>query len=172
MLPVEGRGRRAWVLSLAAVFLLSSFTGCTTLRRKFVRKKKTGDVKESVMPVLQPEEYAPRVYTPIERYREHFSVLRGYFSDLWATLGRDESGKREQFLLSQVKVKIDAMADLLKGEKGSGLRKLSDKVQAEARQLEKAHAMRRYDIVSSDLRVVEREVRRYFKPELIEKDLK
>ena len=172
LLSVKWRYGRVLVMALAAVCLMGSFTGCSSLRRKFVRKPKVVDAKDSIVPILQPEEYESRAYSPIDRYREQYVMLKGYFGDLWMTLGRDEGGKREKFLLSQIAAKIDAMADILPVEKAGRLRVLSDKVQGEARQLDKAHAMRRYDIVSGDLKMVEREVRRQFKPEMIEKFIK
>ncbi|NTV28488.1 MAG: hypothetical protein HGA80_00180 [Candidatus Omnitrophica bacterium] len=172
MLSVERRRRSAAVMCLAAVFLTVSMAGCTTLRRKFVRKSKSSDSKEDVVPVLQPEEYAPRVYAPVERYREHYAMLKGYFSDLWSSLGRDGNVKRERYLLSQIVARMDSMAALLPEMQKVDLQKLESRVQGEMEVLDKPFSLRRYDVVSGELKAVERDLRRNFKPDMVDKLLK
>ena len=63
-------------------------------------------------------------------------------------------------------------ADLLKVEKQSELKKLSAKVLTEMKELDKAQSMRRYDVMRSDLKSIETDVRRNFKPALVDQFLK
>ena len=168
----DGRMKRSTLVLVAVVFLVVSLSGCTTLRRKFVRKSKTEDSKDRIIPVLQPEEYKPEVHSAGDRYRTNYTMLKGYYDDLWDVLGRNASDKREQFILSQIVVKMDSMADLLKVEKQSELKKLSAKVLTEMKELDKAQSMRRYDVMRSDLKSIETDVRRSFKPALVDQFLK
>lgn len=171
-ISVDRQIRKMVATTLAVVFLATVFSGCTTLRKKFVRKHKEEEAKELEIPILQPEEYKPHAYSSSERYRMHYTLLKGYFSDLWDSLGRNDGDKRERYLLSQVAAKIDAMAQLLQEEKRSRLKELSEKVLTSMTELDKAGAMRRYDIMSSDLKTVENDIRRNFKPELVEQFFK
>ena len=164
--------RKAMVMVLAVIFLSSAVSGCTTLRRKFVRKKKQDDSKDQIVPVLQPEEYQPVIQSTAESYRMHYVILKGYFGDLWDTLGGRENDKRERYVLTQIASKIDAMASLLKDDKQADLKKLSAKVSESIKELDKIRPVRRYNLIKSDLKSVEDNVRRNFKPNKAELFLK
>jgi len=163
---------RALVMMLAVVVVAGSVSGCATMRRKFVRKRKAKDAKEVLVPILQPEEYAPVVQHPIETYQMHYTVCKAYFGDLWDTLGRGYGDKRERYLLNQIAAKIDSMADLLKDDQRAKIKVLSAKVLGEIAELDKPNGVRRYDSMKRDLRAVETSLRREFKPDIAGQFLK
>jgi len=163
---------RFLILAMVLVVATWSLSGCASMRRKFVRQRKAKDTKETMVPVLQPEEYAPVVEQPIEVYRMHYSICRAYFGDLWETLGRGYGDKRERYLVSQIAVKIDSLADLLQDGLKEKLKALSSKVMGALTELDKPLSTRRYDSMRSDLRAVENILRREFKPDIAGKSLK
>lgn len=157
-----------WVAAFLVLMVLSmDVSGCTAFRRKFVRKNKNKDAKEAFIPVLEPIEYQPVVHAPIKTYTTHYSVVRAYYKDVWETLGKNENVKRERYLLAQVSAKLQAMALLLTGEMSVKLKTMADKVGTVSVELDKPQALRRYDLMKSDLKAVERDLYRSFKPALI-----
>jgi hypothetical protein len=164
---IDQRFRQKVVLIVAAVFVVASLSGCTTLRRKFVRKSKTEDTSNQVIPILQPEEYKPAVHTPMDEYRLNYSILQGYWNDLMDALSWGGNDKRETYLIAQIVAKMDAMADLLKDEKQSEMRNLSSKMSAAMVELDKPRMMRRYDVLQLNAESVRNSVHRDFKPDTI-----
>jgi hypothetical protein len=160
--------RRWMIVVLVTMILALDMSGCVSLRRKFVRKRDTKNAKEAFIPVLDPVEYQPVVHAPIKTYTTHYAVVRAYYKDVWGTLGKDENVKRERYLLVQVSSKLQAMALLLTGESSGKLKALADKVTSISIELDKPQALRRYDLMKSDLKAVERELYHSFKPVLIE----
>ncbi|MBF0485761.1 MAG: hypothetical protein HQL16_04515 [Candidatus Omnitrophica bacterium] len=164
--------RDSWKKFVAAmvlvVFCTSVFSSCATFRRKFVRKSKVKDSSEDVIPVLEPIEYKPVVHSSAQVYSENYSLFRAFYKDVWEVVGEGEGDKRERYILSQVVAKIDAMAVLLNPEKSTGLKKYSAEILSLMKELDKPKALRRYDLMKSELRTVENNIRKDFKPASVE----
>jgi hypothetical protein len=159
------RDRKAFLCVLIlAVFCVTAFSGCTTLRRKFIRKRVAKDAQEGIIPVLEPVDYPPVVYKPGEIYATEYSIMNAYFTDLWSAFGHNQGDKRERYLLEQIGARIDSMAGLLGGDKAAGLKECSLKVASVLAQLDKPQALRRYDLLRSDLKQVDQKIHREFRP--------
>src|SRR3989339_1375274 len=97
-----------------AVFSLTVLTGCASFRKKFIRQNKNRTVKEDFAPVLEPMEYRRVEMSPLDAYRNHYAMLKAYFSDVYAALSARDSGeKREKYLLNQVLAHLQGMSDIL-----------------------------------------------------------
>jgi hypothetical protein len=155
------------MMALLLVISVDTMSGCTTLRRKFVRKSAHKNEKEAFIPVLQPEDYAPKVYTPEERYESHYTVVRAYYKDLWESLVPGGNVKRQAYLIGQVSAKFNAMAGLLQEPLAGQLTALAATIDKLLPELEKPDAMRRYDIMRGQVKTVETSFYRGFKPAFV-----
>lgn len=167
------KARRFLLLALTVIFVSGSLTGCASLRKKFIRKKKVSDQKEDFIPVLQPQEYEKVELEPIEKYKEHYTMARAYFKDVWETMGSPNAGSKQQvYVLSQLAARIQAMADLLTGEKKSGLEQMVLQIRDVVKEYEKPAGIRRYDLLKAAMQKIEKAFRTGFKPEGIKTELK
>ncbi|MBF0570056.1 MAG: hypothetical protein HQL18_04710 [Candidatus Omnitrophica bacterium] len=159
---------------LVLVFLVGSFSGCATLRKKFTRKSKQQDKGDNFVPVLVPEEYQRVETSSIDAYKTHYAMARAYFKDMWEALdSRDSGDKQQKYVFVQVAARLQGMADLLTDEKKKAeLQQLIQKTKDVSKECDKAGSMRRYDIMKSDMLRVERDVRKDFKPDAVKDVLK
>ncbi len=148
-----------------------SFSGCTSLKRKFVRKRQMEDKKELFIPVLEPIEYHAVEVTPKKTYTTHYVMMRAYYRDLLSMLGRLENDQRERYLITQISEKISLMARLLRKNESERLEKFSQQVQAFLIELDKAPSMRRYDVIKHQLRLIEQDIVKAFKPSVISQEM-
>ncbi len=160
---------KRFILSMVMVaFVVVSLTGCASLRKKFTRVKKQKDQKEEFIPVLEPIEYAKADEPPLQVYRNHYGMLKLYFSDLWDVLGKPSGGvKREKYLLKELLGRFDAMAGVLSDEKKLQAKGLRDRIEKALKEYDRQGILLRYDLMISDLRQVEREIYKSFKPDVV-----
>ena len=153
---------------VAVVVCVGALTGCASLRKKFTRVKKNKDQKEDFIPVLQPLEYAKVEETPQQIYRGHYTMVRVYFKDLWDILGKPKGGeKSEKFIFTQILARFEGMAALLSDEKKAQAADLREKVLQVFKEYDKPAGLRRYDRMISQMRLIERDLYRAFKPEVV-----
>ena len=111
--------RRSVIGCCLLAFILSA-AGCASLREKFIRKKKKEKGQEQAqafIPVLEPEEYAVKVYTPEQRYRHHYALWKVWNEELLTTIRETESDRRERgadkkqkYLLNQLITQLQEMS--------------------------------------------------------------
>ncbi|MCA9408996.1 MAG: hypothetical protein H6755_05190 [Candidatus Omnitrophica bacterium] len=104
------------------------FSSCTPLRKKFIREKKK-ESEEKDLPILDPITYDPPSVSAKKQYSYHYSLWKVWSREFEQTLIKNESGKRQQYLIEQLimhmeemkawlvedqKVQLLAMADQLK----------------------------------------------------------
>ncbi len=160
--------RGTWFLGgLIILVCVLSLTGCGSLRKKFTRTPKT-KASDTFIPVLEPVEYAEVRETPAQAYAQHYSMVKIYFRDLDEMLGqRDGSDKRELYTFTQLLSHFDAMAVLLDdtGKKDAALMRarLEDVLKA----YDDMRSMRRYDRISADVRLIERDILKRLKPAVV-----
>ena len=151
-----------------AVFCAGSLTGCASMRKKFKRVPKNPKVKQEFIPVLQPVEYAKIEQTPQQVYAGHYSMVRIYFKDLWEALGARDSGpKREKYIFTELTVHFDAMAAFLSDEKKTEARGIRSRVANVLKAYDKPDGLRRYDLMRDEMRRVERDIYKGFKPDAV-----
>jgi hypothetical protein len=147
------------------MFCAVSLTGCASLRKKFTRAPKNPQVKQDFIPILQPVEYENIEQTPQQVYAGHYSMVKIYFKDLTDILGRrDSSVKREKYMFNELMRHFDAMAAFLSDAKKTEAAAIRARVDDLLREYGKPDAMRRYDLMSGQVRLIERDVYKNFKP--------
>ncbi len=123
--------------------LAVGLTGCSTLKKKFTRKKKKTDTEAAeFVPVLQPEEYPEKVASPAELYKYNYSMWQVWEKELQTSLAEGESQKRKEYLLNQLIVAVEAMSKLLVAEKQKGMMDLQSKLLKVRDDLARPAAMR------------------------------
>ncbi len=145
-----------------------AMSGCSSFRRKFIRQNKNKDSKEAFIPVLEPLDYPRQQALPIDTYKSHYSMVKAYLNDFYASFGSLNSGeKRERYLLAQIIAHLQGMTGLLnEGKKPQG-EKVILHVQEAMKELDKPAGMRRYDLLEGAVRKVEGEVRKTLKPDMV-----
>ncbi|MFH1791670.1 MAG: hypothetical protein ABH885_06800 [Candidatus Omnitrophota bacterium] len=107
-------GRRVFVLMLAAVFCAGAMTGCASLRKKFIRKKKE---KEETPQYLGIKEY--KVTPSIELYKKHYIYWRSWNTEINENLG--DNPKNDLVCIRQMIGNLEDMRGMLVDEKGNEL---------------------------------------------------
>lgn len=99
------------VLSIVVVLcvLTVSAGGCTSLRKKFTRKKKEKTNAQAFVPVLDPIDYPPPSVSPEERYRYHYSLWKVWQRDLVQKIDGKESDKNQKYLIGQIIAELSEM---------------------------------------------------------------
>jgi hypothetical protein len=164
--------RRAF-LSLVGIccfcILVSALSGCTTLRRKFTRKKKKdGDVSQKFIPVLEPIDYAVKVQSPLERYKYHYSLWRVWERDLLQAIEAEASDKRQKYLLAESIEQLEGMKNLLDDQERPGLTLLIDGLREVQKGYEKSASMRSKFSTKKKIERNSREVRNGFSPDQVQ----
>jgi hypothetical protein len=156
--------------AVLVIFCAGSLTGCASLRKKFTRVPKNPKAKEEFIPVLQPVEYKKIEETPQQVYAGHYSMVKVYFKDLWDVLGsRNSTPKREKHIFTELMVHFDAMAALLSDEKKAEAKAIRARVDEFLKEYDKPNGMRRYDLITSGMRRIERDMYKAFKPDVVAK---
>ncbi|MFH0753177.1 MAG: hypothetical protein V2A70_01265 [Candidatus Omnitrophota bacterium] len=154
------------------VLMVMSLTGCMTLRKKFTRVKKNKNQKEDFIPVLRPIEYQKVEETPLQVYTQQYAMVKVYFKDLWDVLGkRDVSAKRAKYMLTEILSHFDAMTALLIEAKREQALQLRGRLNLLLAIYDAPDALRRYDLLTGSLRVIERDLYQGFKPAVVESAL-
>ncbi len=165
--------RKFLLLVLVLVIASGSMAGCVSLRKKFIRKKKTTDQAEDFIPVLQPVEYKKVELPPLEKYKEQYAMARAYFTDIWDIMGSPNAGNKQQvYVLNQLAARLQAMADLLPGKKKAALGQVIAEVRDVVKEYDKPAPMRRYDILKGTMQKVEKTFRVNFKPDAVKGEFK
>ena len=165
---------RLFMASLLVVFCAVAVSGCASLRKKFTRQKKNKGQTEEFIPVLVPVEYQRPDTSPAVVYKDQYTMAKAYFRDLENIVGsRDSSGKQQLYVFTQLTSRMELMSEVLAdGEKRSLLGQLVLQVKDVISRYDKPDAIRRYDIIKSDVRRIEKEFYKVFKPALVQEDLK
>jgi len=81
---VNCRVQRKTIAVMAGLLVLSlSLSSCDTIRQKFTRKKKQGEVEDqNFVPVLEPEEYPTPANDPVLNYKQHYDLIKAWYQDL------------------------------------------------------------------------------------------
>src|SRR3989344_4966549 len=98
-MKVNRRCNKEYVSVLSVLVVLCVLTvavgGCTSLRKKFARKKKEKTNEQAFVPVLDPVDYPPPSVSPEERYRYNYSLWKVWYRDLVKNIDGKESGKNQ-----------------------------------------------------------------------------
>jgi hypothetical protein len=156
----------AFICGLCVLFLASS--GCTPLRKKFIRQKKQdGGGEQKFIPVLDPVEYPEKVYSAEEGYKYHYSLWKVWNKDFLQVLEGDGSEKRQRYLLGQSIEQLEKMRNLLTDEKKPVLTVLINELIDVGQGYDRSSAMRSKFSIRSKVERNAKEIRNGFSPKYI-----
>ncbi len=162
--------RRA-VLGLALVLMVSIvFGGCASVHRKFTRKKKNVQDDE-VIPVLNPIDYPPPVFTSMDRYQQFYDLFKIWHKDIITVLDDGPSDKQILYKFSQMAVQLEGMKGLLQGAALDRLNAALDEYGKVVGIYEKSAAFRSEMEIKSRVKNLGEIVVDDLKPDLVKKDL-
>ncbi len=99
---------------IAGILVFSmSLSSCDSLRQKFTRKKRKGEEVQTLVPVLEPEEYPSPGMDPEHNYKEHYDLIKAWYKDLWTAIDDKSTGKYIHYVITQVLNHIDQMKPLV-----------------------------------------------------------
>ena len=146
--------------------LVLTVSSCTPLRRKFTRKKKKDrGESQKFIPVLEPIDYPPKIYSSLEKYKHHYSLWRVWDRDLLQTIDGNGSDKRQKYLLVQAIEKLEGMKELLTDEKKSEFTPLIDDLREVQQVYKKPVSMRNKFSIKKKIERNARKIRNGFAPD-------
>lgn len=96
-------------LCVSLCVLTAAVSGCASLRKKFVRKKKEKTGEQAFIPVLDPIDYPAPSVSPEERYRYHYSLLKVWHRDLIQNIDGRGSDKNQKYLVGRIIAQLEEM---------------------------------------------------------------
>lgn len=97
-----------------------SFSGCESVRRKFVRKSKAEqDNPEEV--IYAPQEYPVEVMSNEQLYRQYYTLWKGWHQELMEVLSGGQNHKKQVGCITEIVNNLNKMKDLLEPEAQVGL---------------------------------------------------
>jgi hypothetical protein len=158
---VNFNSRKKAVLIIAGILVLSlSISSCDTLRKKFTRKKKKGEVEEQAfVPVLVPEEYPAPELNLEQNYKENYDLIKAWYKDLWTAIDDKSSAKYVHYTISQVTNHITKMEKLVDAPTQANLVKLASFLDYYSASLDDSWQARNVPRIQSDLRAFDRFMR-------------
>ncbi len=149
------------VLAIAGLLVLSlSLSSCDTLRQKFTRKKKKGEAEDqSFVPVLMPEEYPAPKLNAEHNYKEHYDLIKAWYTDLWAAIDDKNTARNIHYTISQVTNHIAQMKKLVDAPTQANLVKLESFLDYYSASLNDSWQVRNVSRIQSDLRGFDRFLR-------------
>jgi hypothetical protein len=162
-------GKKWLVGCLCAAVVLSS-AGCEPLRKKFTRQKKKDQLRNEIIPVLEPIDYPAKHHGTKEAYAEHYSLFKVWFSDFDTSRGQAASEKKLVYDLDAALKELNEMEKLLKSPSKDALVKIRDQVQLIRDEFEKPKAFRNEGRVNSAFSSANMAIRKKFKPDMLSAD--
>ncbi|HSA31996.1 MAG TPA: hypothetical protein P5160_09410 [Candidatus Omnitrophota bacterium] len=112
----RGLAKHGIILNVFVIIVLClSLEGCSSLGKKFIRKKK--DItEEEVIPVLNPVDYPAPQWTSKDRYQQFYEMFKIWQKDALVALDDRPSDKQIRYKFSQMAVQLEGMKGLLQGK--------------------------------------------------------
>jgi len=167
---IDFNSRKKAVFVIAGILVLSlGLSSCDTLRQKFTRKKKKGEVEEQAfVPVLVPEEYPAPQLNPEQNYKENYDLIKAWYKDLWTAIDDKSSAKYVHYTISQVTNHITKMEKLVDAPTQANLVKLAGFLDYYSASLDDSWQARNVPRIQSDLRAFDRFMRDYLRADRIQ----
>jgi hypothetical protein len=167
---VNFNGRKKAVFLIAGLLVSSLvLSSCDTLRQKFTRKKKQGEVEDQAfVPVLVPEEYPSPENDPVRNYKENYSLIKAWYTDLWTAIDDKNTSKYTRYIISQVTNHIAEMEQLVDAETQENLVKLAGYLDYYKASLDESWQVRNTSRIQSDLRAFDRFMRDHLRADRIQ----
>ena len=153
-----------WVC--VAVLLTSG--GCEPLRKKFMRKKKAESPSTQMIPVLEPIDYADKVISPAQHYRQYYSRWKVWERDLVENFDQIDNEKRYRYLLGQMIAQLQEMNKVVVPEKQNELGAVIEELSFILGEFDKPIGVRNMPSLRRKLEVNTKKTREQFKPKSME----
>lgn len=156
------------VLVLLCVVMVAASSGCSTLKKKFTRqKKKDKEAASDFVPVLEPEVYPVKTTGPADIYAQQYSMLLVWISDFADNYQTIKNDKR---MLKSLESAVNSVAEMI-GQIQSPLAEeltgVKNQIVWVREEFSKPESFRNIARISSELRDVEKALRKKFKPTLV-----
>ena len=146
---------------VAVLVMCISFSSCDSLRKKFTRQKKKGQTEsQEFVPVLEPQDYPAPENNPVEMYKQHYDIIKAWYTDLWTALGESGVEKKIKYTLKQIYGHIEEMQKLVNTDKQIDLGRLKEDLKYYEQSLDENESVRNKSRIQSDLRDFDRRLRR------------
>lgn len=167
------RGGRVIGTMIALIVIFSLIAGgCEPLRKKFTRQKKKDSAQaDEFIPVLEPEEYPEKVYSPAADYKYHYSLWQVWHKELSIAISEEQSNKRQVYMASQMVTQVDALKNLVNAEKRPGFDDVLKSLGNLKESLERPAPMHDNFAILNQLRTLERKMRNNFSFDKVEESL-
>jgi len=162
------RHKRAVLLMTGLLVLTMSLSSCETLRKKFTRHKKQGTEDQSVVPVLEPEEYPAPEHDPRQNYKGHYDLIKAWYNDLLSALHDKSSERYLHYIIGEVTHHITAMQKLVDAPTQENLVKLNAFLDYYRSSLDDPWPARNISRIESDLRAFDRLLRDHLRADRIQ----
>ena len=141
------------IFVIAGLLVLSlSLSSCDSLRQKFTRKKKKGEIEDqNFIPVLEPEEYPAPGLNPVQNYKENYDMIKAWYTDLWTAIDDKSTARYIHYIISQVTNHITQMEKLVDAPTQADLVKLSGYLDYYSASLGESWQVRNVSRIRSDL---------------------
>ena len=161
--------RKRMVFVIAGFLVLSlSLSSCDTLRQKFTRKKKKGQVEDQAfVPVLEPEDYPAPQYNAEQNYKENYDLIKAWYKDLWTAIDDRNTAKYVHYTIGQVTNHITQMEKLVDAPTQANLVKLASYLNYYSSSLSDPWSVRNVSRIQSDLRGFDRFLRDHLRADRI-----
>lgn len=149
--------RRKLLLVSSVLLLGLTVTSCEPLRKKFTRKKKHPQAEDrNFTPVLAPEEYPAPEDNPVDLYKQHYELIKAWYTDLWTLLQERNMEKRALYVLKQITEHLDGMEKVVQPPSRVELAKLRGFLAYYREAMGAPAAQRNVSRIQSDLRAFHR----------------
>ena len=158
---MESKRRFHFEVAVSGLLIVAIMTsGCVNFRKKFIRqKKKDAEQGNEFIPVLEPEVYPDKVYSPSADYKYHYSLWQVWSKELSTAITNNESQKRQLYMLSQAMAQIDEMQKLVTEDKQKEFNDVLKRLGSLQETLKKPAAMHDPTVIQSQIRGLERTMR-------------
>ena len=156
------------IVFLIVGMLVLSLSSCDSLRQKFTRKKKKGEVQDQTfVPVLVPEEYPAPQLNPEQNYKENYDLIKAWYTDLWTAIDDKSTARYIHYTISQVISHISRMERLVDAPTQAKLVKLASFLDYYSASLSDSWQVRNVSRIQSDLRGFDRFLRDHLRADRI-----
>lgn len=158
---------------LLCLVVAFSHAGCTPLKKKFIRqKKKDKDAVSDFVPVLEPEVYPVKTTTPADEYARQYALLDVWISDFADNFTTVDNDKRMVSDVDTALKAADEMAALLKSPAADDLEAIKKQLVFLRGEYGKPASFRNVSRMTSELRDIDRNLRKKLKPVAVAGSLK
>lgn len=173
MMNRQGYFHRPLVLVTLCVAMIVVSSGCAPLKKKFIRqKKKDKEAASDFVPVLEPEVYPVKTLGPGDIYAQQYSLFVLWISDFADNYETIRNDKRMLNDLESALKSVEEMINQLQSPLAEDLGKIKNQMVWVRDEYVKPASFRNTSRINSEVREIERNVRKNFKPNLVSEQFK